>query len=319
MGWPRSVKQIFSSVGSDVTHGARLSACAGLGNPYKQAFEDWGVATSGRSAWDPIAVLIAVRGAAGAHCAEYDNGGSMAVAESGEETWTPPPASRTSSAPLTLFNQSRIAFSGSDARAQIGAEIDALLCKPPGAWSQTHWSKAEGENCYGTRGSAPAHGATDLEHPVTASCGSFRTVAECEARCVALPGCTAIAVTKEAGSGNWSCFRKADVVLAECDRATAFDTYVRHTYVLARGFNCYGARGDVPAHGATDLEHPAAASCGSFSVRGCAAQCVALAECDAFVWSGRDHAGEGECFRKAAVDLAHCDADTAFDTYISGI
>ena len=68
MGWPPSVKQIFSSVGRDVTHGAQLSACAGLGNPYKQAFEDWGVATTGRSAWDPIAVLIAVRGAAGVHC-----------------------------------------------------------------------------------------------------------------------------------------------------------------------------------------------------------------------------------------------------------
>ena len=60
----------------------------------------------------------------------------MAVAESGEETWTPPDgAVPSSTAPLsTRFNQSRIAFSGSDAQAQIGAEIDALLCKPPGAW-----------------------------------------------------------------------------------------------------------------------------------------------------------------------------------------
>ena len=66
----------------------------------------------------------------------YEIGGSMAVAESGEETWTPPDgAVPSSTAPLsTRFNQSRIAFSGSDAQAQIGAEIDALLCKPPGAW-----------------------------------------------------------------------------------------------------------------------------------------------------------------------------------------
>jgi hypothetical protein len=304
MGWPKSVKQIFSSVGGDVLHGSALSTCAGFGNPYKQAFEDWGVATSGRSAWDPIAVLIAVRGAAGVHTAEYDVGGFMTVADSGEETWTPP------SGGGPTYNQSRIRYSGDNAQALITAEINALLCKPPGAWSMANWTLAAGQNCY------PNHGATDLESPPSSSCGSFPSIAECEAMCLQMPACTGITVTKDS-SGKWSCFRKSDVVLSQCDRATVYDTYVRHTYVLARGFNCWGARDGGPSHGATDLEHPASASCGTLSARGCADKCNALPECTAFVFSAQDHSGVGECYRKADVKLSECDYGTNFDTYLN--
>mgnify|MGYP000229642799 CR=1 FL=1 len=35
-GWPSSVKQIFSGVGSDVLHGGWLDGCAEDGNPVRQ-------------------------------------------------------------------------------------------------------------------------------------------------------------------------------------------------------------------------------------------------------------------------------------------
>jgi hypothetical protein len=38
---PSSVKQIFSSVGGDVLHGAWLDTCADVGNPVRQARADY--------------------------------------------------------------------------------------------------------------------------------------------------------------------------------------------------------------------------------------------------------------------------------------
>ena len=55
-----------TSVGGDVLHGGELKRCAALANPCRQAFADWGVAGIGRMSWDPIAVLLAVRGPAAA-------------------------------------------------------------------------------------------------------------------------------------------------------------------------------------------------------------------------------------------------------------
>ena len=40
-------------------------------------------------------------------------------------------------------------------------------------------------------------------------------------------------------------------------------------YVKAAGLNCYGARGDEPAHGAADAEDPASSSCGDMTVEEC--------------------------------------------------
>jgi len=79
MGWPSNVKQIFSSIGGDITTGAWLDECGLNGNPYRQAFEDWGVGGIGRSSWDPIAVTMAVRGVKGVHCVEYSTNGYMTV------------------------------------------------------------------------------------------------------------------------------------------------------------------------------------------------------------------------------------------------
>jgi hypothetical protein len=85
-------------------------------------------------------------------------------------------------------------------------------------------TQAQGFNCYGARGGSSAHGAKDLEHPVDSSCG-IMSVGDCLGKCALLPGCTAITWGRTSpGQGN--CYRKADVVLSQCDHGTDFDTWL---------------------------------------------------------------------------------------------
>ena len=88
-------------------------------------------------------------------------------------------------------------------------------------------AQAQGFNCYGARGGSSAHGAKDLEHPVDSSCG-IMSVGDCLGKCALLPGCTAITWGRTSpGQGN--CYRKADVVLSQCDHGTDFDTWLAAT------------------------------------------------------------------------------------------
>lgn len=261
-----------------------------------QAFEDWLGPNKGRSSWDPITVMIAVRGAVGVYCKETGAGGHMTVDESGRETWHDGSGA----------NQSRVEYAGPGAQEAISFELNQLLCKPPGPWSSTTWDLAQGENCYGPRGSSPAHGATDLERPPSASCGSM-TLTECQQKCLDLPGCTAITVN-QGPDGKYDCYRKADVSIDHCDSGTSLSTYVRREWLLAGGFNCY------EGHGATSLDK---SSCGSMTVRSCQEKCAEMRGCSGVVWAGKAHSGEGNCYRKANISLSRCVAGTAFDTYLA--
>ena len=58
-GMPPSVQKIFSDVGDDVWTGSRLSWCAPLRNPCRQAFIDYLGFGNARPSWDPIVVLAA--------------------------------------------------------------------------------------------------------------------------------------------------------------------------------------------------------------------------------------------------------------------
>ena len=84
-----------------------------------------------------------------------------------------------------------------------------------------------GHNCYGSRGGAPAHGATDLEHPPSSSCGTM-ALAACMQRCDETAGCEGVTVTPQPG-GLVACYRKGSIVLEQCDYGDAwgFDTWVR--------------------------------------------------------------------------------------------
>ena len=110
------------------------------------------------------------------------------------------------------------------------------------------WSEASGANCYGTRdGGRSYHGATDLEHPVSAACGVMTLVA-CQEECLKLRGCDGVTVlptaradteTGRSSSGGdggpgvggqlYNCYRKGNVDLAKCDHGTTLTTYVHET------------------------------------------------------------------------------------------
>ena len=105
-------------------------------------------------------------------------------------------------------------------RCNKGTQFDTYL--KPGMG----WAKLSGHNCWGDRGTGRSHGATDLENPASAAApGSPMTLAECEAACSAMPGCSGITVQAD-GSGKVDCFRKADIVADSCDQGTNFDSYV---------------------------------------------------------------------------------------------
>ena len=101
-------------------------------NPVKQAFEDLGVLTSGRSSWDPIAVLIAVRGIHNAFLKEQTV--SVQVAESGKETFET----------VSDSNQTRVYFENDQDKVSVRILLDNLLCDQPGPSSNLLWTKALG-------------------------------------------------------------------------------------------------------------------------------------------------------------------------------
>ena len=125
--WPPSIHQVFTNVGSTILHGATLSTCALPNNPCRQAFLDWGhgAAQIGRMSWDPLAVLIAARGATNIGLYVQQDGYNT-VAEDGTERWI-----RDSG---RVYNQSRIRvgdFIRPDVRAALTDELNRLLCQRP--------------------------------------------------------------------------------------------------------------------------------------------------------------------------------------------
>jgi hypothetical protein len=125
--WPPSVDQIFTNVGATILHGAALSTCALPSNPCRQAFHDWGhgVARLGRMSWDPIAVLIAARGADNLGL-RLQRDGYNTVAADGTEQWVQDTT--------CAYNQSRVRaddFVRPDTRLTLADELNRLLCQRP--------------------------------------------------------------------------------------------------------------------------------------------------------------------------------------------
>lgn len=108
--------------------------------------------------------------------------------------------------------------------------LDLQKCDRPGkgsfdTYAHAAWVQGAGFNCYGTRdGGQTYHGATDLEVPVTADCGVM-SIADCQAKCLATPGCSGVTVTPDSG-GLFRCFRKKAIDLSQCDFGTSFSTFV---------------------------------------------------------------------------------------------
>lgn len=314
---PPSVRQIFNGVGGNVGSGGKLTGCAPESDPCRQAYIDWLGEGNDRPSWDPISVVVAVRGADAMFLDEHGQGGHDTVDEAGHESWV---AGSASNSTYTVKRE------GSE--NAITAALDELLCRRPAslgpAPASTGYYKAKGFNCYGPRAGDPtSHGARDLENPPSSSCGVMSR-ADCQARCDATEDCDGVVVTPAAG-GNVSCYRKADINLAACDNnAAQFETYVKSNWTKAAGFNCYGPRNGAGTwHGAWDLETPSSGSCGTMSLADCQKKCSEMSGCEGITVRKASTAGNQtdgndlyDCFRKGYVDLGNCDKGTAFDTYV---
>ena len=119
--------------------------------------------------------------------------------------------------------------SGGDVECYRKKGVDLARCDGAEGSFDTYvhaaWAEGAGYNCYGTRdGGATAHGATDMESPASADCGVM-SVAACQAKCLATPGCGGVAVQAAAG-GLFRCFRKRDIDLPRCDAGTQFSTWL---------------------------------------------------------------------------------------------
>jgi hypothetical protein len=143
-GWPSSVKQIFSGVGGDVMHGDWLANCSTDANPCRRAQQDWpngpqrpkdNILGKGRSSWDPITVLTAVRGPAAMHLKETCVGGTNTVDVAGREQMVgadgSPCCGSTGVACTGGSNQSHVEYEGAESAEQLHLELNELLCRGP--------------------------------------------------------------------------------------------------------------------------------------------------------------------------------------------
>lgn len=157
------------------------------------------------------------------------------------------------------------------------------------------------------------HGARDLESPPGSSYKDDISLKECEAACMALPDCDAVQYL--GASGGTSCYRLADVTLANCEVGDPhWSTFIRPDtagFVPHLGYNC------SQEHGARDLESPAGSHFGNntISVAECEAGCSALAGCTAVRFLLAN--GGTQCYRLADVNLSEClVGDSHWNTYI---
>merc|ERR1711871_1899255 len=179
----------------------------------------------GRMSWDPIAVLLAVRGPAAAHCVEH-GGGYNTVSENGDETWVGrlDPVLKPHNA---SFNQTRVRFGdfqGGDPRQALGRELDLLLCRSPGERlgstarpNLVRWARLPGANCRvsgvgaGNASAAPPPAAGDtLGRQMHAK---VRSVEACQRRCMLEPMCEAVTVLGPSIHKLYSCHLLAEVQL----------------------------------------------------------------------------------------------------------
>lgn len=91
------------------------------------------------------------------------------------------------------------------------AEAGAAPPTPPPAT----WAKHAGANCYDGAGAT----SLDTESAVQMS------VEVCEQLCTRTPRCTGVTVSQATYGGGHACFRRADVVVGQCEKSTEYDTY----------------------------------------------------------------------------------------------
>lgn len=171
--WDHKVKEYFQLNGGDMGTGGTLKDCQDSSSPVRQAYVDWLGRTGGssRPSWDPVTVYVAVVGTEEAQM--WEEKGTDEINALGQETWDKS---------WTTNNEVSLWYTNNNKKAGVVDILNKMMCANPAnkpTPPKSDWTKFKGANCYGARGSAPAHGANDMENPVTSSCGDFNTIEEC--------------------------------------------------------------------------------------------------------------------------------------------
>lgn len=117
----------------------------------------------------------------------------------------------------TSNNQYQV-WSDSKRNGDITKLLDDILCAAPCRGDCSKYELNSGRNCWS------GHGGTDIDD---VSIGVM-DLSECLALCDDLDGCEGVVVENDnGGKGNVNCYRKKNIVLADCDWWWPFDTYTK--------------------------------------------------------------------------------------------
>ena len=101
-------------------------------SPCRRAYEDWCGEGGARQSWDPLTLLAAVRGPAGAGCVEEGSGGRNSVDQEGNNSWRDAALNGTSQSFLVMTvrmlggrREVETELQDPDRARQV---IDGLLC-----------------------------------------------------------------------------------------------------------------------------------------------------------------------------------------------
>jgi purine nucleosidase len=130
---PHNVEMIYSDIGDEVLHGGKLTTCSTLANPCRQAYIDYLGPGGNRQSWDPVVVVLAVRGAEGMFGSLADVGWRNTANAQGANFWSLPATKEgeelSRQAQFTLNGNYPIGWA--QPRAAASAALDELLCKAP--------------------------------------------------------------------------------------------------------------------------------------------------------------------------------------------
>ena len=125
---PPNVRLIFSDVGDEVYHGGGLTTCAGHESPCRQAYVDYLGPHGSRPSWDPVVVVLAVRGPTALHGSLTDVGWHNRADGLGANFWAP---TRRNNTRESVFILNGVYPGWRLSRAAVGMTLENLLCTKP--------------------------------------------------------------------------------------------------------------------------------------------------------------------------------------------
>lgn len=129
---PPTVQMIFSDIGDEVLHGGKLTTCAAPTNPCRQAYVDYLGPGGSRQSWDPVVVMLAVRGPERSFGSLTDVGFHNVADDKGANFWSAPKQGETKPSLQAQFTlDGTYPFEWATPRAALSNALDELLCHAP--------------------------------------------------------------------------------------------------------------------------------------------------------------------------------------------